>query len=1815
MKKILCTLITICTFAINSFAQSPTISSFSPTSGSIGTLVTITGTNLGNIDTVRIGGVAAIKISATSTTLVAMVMPGSNTGNIFISNISGSAISSSNFLKLNSIAPNTQQGNKLVGAGFIGASVQGCSVSISADGNTAIIGGSGDLSLTGAAWIFTRNGNIWTQQGNKLVGTGGVGNSQQGSSVSISADGNTAIIGGPRDNSLRGAFWIFTRTDTTWIQQGNKLVGTGFVGGAIYQGSSVSLSADGNTAIIGGYGDSSNRGASWIFTRTGNNWTQQGNKLVGTGSQGSTIYQGISVGLSADGNTAIFSGSADNSSMGASWIFNRTGNTWSQQGNKLVGTGSVGNSNQGRSVSLSADGNTAIVGGSADSSNRGASWIFTRIGNTWTQQGNKLVGTGFVGNSIQGRSVSISADGNIAIIGGPGDSSNRGTSWIFTRTGNSWTQQGNKLAGTNGLGNSLQATSVSLSADGNTAIIGGTADSSNRGASWIFGISYNANLSNMIISSTALNPAFNAAILDYTSSVNNSTTSITVTPTTADIYATMQIQVNGGGYISINSGTTSGSLSLNVGNNVIEVKVIDRNGTIKIYTTIITRISAPTISSFNPTSGSIGTLITVTGNNLNYLDTIKIGGVSAIKVSVAIDSIVVMVMPGTNTGKIYIANSSSNATSSINFNKINYFPPNTQQGDKLVGSGFLVVNSNNPLQGKSVSLSADGNTAIIGGTFDDYFRGASWIFTRTGNTWTQQGNKLVGTGGGGNQGSSVCISADGNTAIVGGNGASWIFTRTGNTWTQQGNKLVGTGGVGGNQNQGSSVSLSADGNTAIIGGYGDSSNMGYTGASWIFTRTGNTWTQQGNKLVGTGGAGSYIHQGYAVSLSADGKTAIVGGRSDSSNMGYTGASWIFTRTGNTWTQQGNKLVGTGGAGGFIFQGSAVSLSADGNTAIVGGPNDTNNLGNMGASWIFTRTGNTWTQQGNKLVGTSSSGGSQGISVSLSADGNTAIIGGSGDNSNIGASWIFTRTDTTWTQKGNKLVGTGGVNISRQGGSVSLSADGKTAIVGGFSDNFQIGAAWVFNGMPSISKISNMTGFISCQGFVSSNQSFIVSCVINNTDSLLITAPLGFEISTSNLSGFTNSLKLITVEGIINNRTIYVRLTSTATGTPSGNIVCSAPNAVSQNIAVSGIVTNLSATTSFTKNTICSANGTGTATILVTNGTAPYNYLWGPNANSQTTQTATGLKEDTYQVIAADSNNCSVTKSIKVLNTPNINTQVPITNIAMLDQSNVASFSQYYNYDLPLSINPNSNNPKNYADAGKYFRFKIQSKNSKLNGQSIVNGFCKVRSNSQYLTITDSIAALNNIAYNGKVWSADEFEVYINPTTPKGSNLYLDFVVEESATQFSTGCLSIPIAPLNYSSNTALTIDDDNNPDSHGNNNDTCELGETIEFYPWLNNVSNKNAQYVKGTLLNNNNFAGVNIWNNIKGINDTVMNNTWWNLAFGKPTSIDTGSIESKPAMDFVFDYSYGAPRNNFDLNLAVAAGFNLLSDTTLSLVQWSLPYNFKSEVGAADALQVNPQSLSYTSLTSSKKVAITSNRSWVVTSNQSWVNSKTTGIGNDSINITVAANTGLPRTALLTFTAGLITKILTINQDSFTTADILSLDKDSINTSFGASLNTVQVSSNRSWTVSSNQSWCGISTVTGSGNGSFNVINTINNTGLFRNALVTVTAGIITKNVYVGQSASVGINNPTINNQQTSLYPNPTEGKFSVGLNLYVDIDAKFEIRNALGQKVWMNNYRLQSGKQEIPVNLDLKAGLYFLAIYDQNNNLLSTKKLMISQ
>jgi hypothetical protein len=383
--------------------------------------------------------------------------------------------------------------------------------------------------------------------------------------------------------------------------------------------------------------------------------------------------------------------------------------------------------------------------------------------------------------------------------------------------------------------------------------------------------------------------------------------------------------------------------------------------------------------------------------------------------------------------------------------------PAIQQGTKLTGA----EESGAGRFGRSVALSADGDTALIGAPNDDGEAGAAWVLARSGATWTQQAI-LTGAGesGAGHFGRSVALSADGDTALVGapnddgGFGAVWVFVRSGATWTQQ--AMLTGAGESGRGWFGRSVALSADGDTALIGGYVDS---GDTGAAWVFARSGTTWAQQGAKLTGgeESGAGEF---GFSVALSGDGETALIGGRGDG---GGVGAAWVFARSGATWAQQGAKLTGGEESGEGYFGGSA-ALSQDGETALIGGLKDG---GGVGAAWVFARSGATWAQQGPKLTGGEESGeGYLGGGVALSADGDIALIGGMKDDGEIGAAWVFARSGAMWAQQGAKLTGGEEIGKGQFGWSVALSADGETALIGGLGDDGKAGAAWVFTEQPA-----------------------------------------------------------------------------------------------------------------------------------------------------------------------------------------------------------------------------------------------------------------------------------------------------------------------------------------------------------------------------------------------------------------------------------------------------------------------------------------------------------------------------------------------------------------------------------------------------------------------------------------------------------------------------------------------------------------------------------------------------------------------------
>lgn len=369
---------------------------------------------------------------------------------------------------------------RLVGSNF---AFQGGSVSVSADGTTLAVGGLGDNNRIGAVWVFIRSGNAWIQQGSKLVGTDFVNTPRQGVSVSLSADGNTLAIGGPGDDNDVGAVWIFVRNAGVWLQQGNKLVGSGAQGSAV-QGQSVSLTADGNTLAIGGFFDNRGIGATWIFKRSGILWTQFNQKLVGTNNMGNS-NQGFSVSLSADGKTLAIGGPIDASLIGATWIFilNNLMTAYIEE-EKLVGPNNIESSLQGNSVSLSEDGTTLAIGGPGDSNSIGATWIFIKNAGIWSYEA-KLIGLGNTGRSTQGAAVALSYSGDILAVGGSFDNNLVGATWVFRKILGDWFQQGQKLIGSNSSA-ALQGFSVSLSADSEILAVGGPAQDNNAGVTFVF---------------------------------------------------------------------------------------------------------------------------------------------------------------------------------------------------------------------------------------------------------------------------------------------------------------------------------------------------------------------------------------------------------------------------------------------------------------------------------------------------------------------------------------------------------------------------------------------------------------------------------------------------------------------------------------------------------------------------------------------------------------------------------------------------------------------------------------------------------------------------------------------------------------------------------------------------------------------------------------------------------------------------------------------------------------------------------------------------------------------------------------------------------------------------------------------------------------------------------------------------------------------------------------------------------------------------------------------------------------------------------
>lgn len=317
-------------------------------------------------------------------------------------------------------------------------------------------------------------------------------------------------------------------------------------------------------------------------------------------------------------------------------------------------------------------------------------------------------------------------------------------------------------------------------------------------------------------------------------------------------------------------------------------------------------------------------------------------------------------------------------------------PANTNAGDRF-GTSVAV-------SGDTAVLGApkeDGNATTVNGDAANNgasSAGAAYVFVKNGASWTQQAYlKPTNTGAGDEFGSAVAI--DGDTIVVG--------------------------------------AFREESNATGIGGDGSNDSAAFAGAAYVFARSGSTWTQQA--YLKASNAVAFAQFGFSVAVDAD--TVVVGADREFTTSYESGAAYVFTRSGGSWTQQ--ALVKASNPGIQDHFGTAVAI--DGDTLVVGSPGeDSNSTGvngsqanndasGSGAAYVFVRAGSSWSQQA--YLKASNTGEDDEFGTAVDVSGDRAVVGAPGEDSiattvngdatnnsaiEAGAAYAFARTGANWS---------------------------------------------------------------------------------------------------------------------------------------------------------------------------------------------------------------------------------------------------------------------------------------------------------------------------------------------------------------------------------------------------------------------------------------------------------------------------------------------------------------------------------------------------------------------------------------------------------------------------------------------------------------------------------------------------------------------------------------------------------------------------------------------------------------------------------
>ena len=799
------------------------------------------------------------------------------------------------------------------------------------------------------------------------------------------------------------------------------------------------------------------------------------------------------------------------SNSGAALVYSKVDDLWTPK-YKLKASDADKNDKFGNSVAI--DGGTIVVGAPGDESKTGSAYIFTKSGEAWGDNPNsgdhrietaKLTASGgAVGDEFGWNAVAV--DGDTVVVGAPGDDSEKGSAYVFTKPAGGWgawdllPQTGtNNEEDKDGLTAKLSGGAagdefgISVAVDGETVVVGG--DQDGNGAAYVYtkpatdggwADSTGTETVELTASGGAADDEFGISVAVDGETVvvgahQHDVTDGTNTYENAGAAYVYTKPATDGGWAD-STGTETAKLTASDGAAGDEFGIsvaVDRetvviggdqdgNGAAYVYTKPATDggWADNTGTETAKLTASDGAASDKFGSSVNIdTDTVVVGVedrnaayVFGIKGWTSIDD-----SDGTTTSHT-VTGLTNDIEHTFRLRAV------SSEGGAGPPSDTATATPVKPKPAKPTGLSAAAGDTQVKLSWNDpddesITKYELWQHTRR-STLPASPAKDDEFG--------YAVAMEGNTAVVGvpsedldvenQAGVAFVYTRDlSGDWTQDA-ELRASDPSGGDL-FGNSVAL--HGNTIVIGAPRKSiGSVSHHGAAYVFTKANKVWgngPEDGPHRVETAKFLPSVEVGETRgswefgwdALAVDGNTIVVGARGNNS-------AYIFTKSNGVWgSDPGNSLphreetVKLSKSGGEFGR----SVAIDGDIIVVGASGQDSG---KGSAFVFNSTGDEMA----KLTAYDR-GNTDSFGRSVAIDGDTIVVGAYGDDTNKGSAFVFIKPDTGWANSPGTQTGrlTASDRSDHDWFGHSVAVDGDIVVVGapydGLSSTTDQGSAYVF----------------------------------------------------------------------------------------------------------------------------------------------------------------------------------------------------------------------------------------------------------------------------------------------------------------------------------------------------------------------------------------------------------------------------------------------------------------------------------------------------------------------------------------------------------------------------------------------------------------------------------------------------------------------------------------------------------------------------------------------------------------------------------